>query len=666
MEELRRRYRDFNDENKDTINNLKTNVPDLIAKVESGQLNPDDTAFPADDLRYYLPGQSERLIQEWNDAGKVYTMMQGLRMAPQNRFDEIANELTGGQGTYYERIKKLAGGDSLLEKRLFNTAINGLQRIVKERQDAVDKDKGDPAGYVISNSANQGKRNVNLLAQAWAHSKNPTDFDAYASTLTNVEKDFGLEGNEISVTPRPVAEAWGKRLIDAGSSGADNVLQELRKQVGDKWLPDVYRDILRFNPNVPASTKAVLALHDNPAMQQAYIVAAAEENPPSRPGEKPKEFAGWPERLGHGDRTAGTTTVSGIDAAVDKAFLPYQKSMLNSGNDIQQALEVQKEIKLTAYGRMLMGETNPATAAKDATSAFLDGWDYVTQGGARVPRVSTTTTRGLDIIGPNIERFWSDWYKWDNFDLPTPDESKGQSKDSLMKDIKSNGEWVTAPDNSGLYYRVSPGVGGGLLRGRDGKPIKLNFSNKEQAYSSNVTMPPEPRPEAPTQAQVGATTAEPFKEPSIQAPTATAGTGAGGKPTIASTVMQAQSAAEQIKINGLAAQGKSAEEINKVITEDRARAGGAVVEEPKVAGPPSAQTHPPEIPTEVWRKEQIGERERSAKELTEVKTQLDETQRGIVDEMVKAAMARGLSRIDAEREAIDYAHDSFLKPAKPK
>jgi hypothetical protein len=148
-------------------------------------------------------------------------------------------------------------------------------------------------------------------------------------------------------------------------------------------------------------------------------------------------------------------------------------SLANSGSSRLQMDGVLSAIETLAYAHRFYDQDG--SAAQNAVKAFTGEYEFLPNGGARIPR------KQFDAVTANI-RPVLDRITKDNIAIPasvtsTPEQERRQPGISTaadyVDDLKSSPEWVNSPKGDALWLRDSRGR---IVLNKNGTPVNIPFS----------------------------------------------------------------------------------------------------------------------------------------------------------------------------------------------
>ena len=156
----------------------------------------------------------------------------------------------------------------------------------------------------------------------------------------------------------------------------------------------------------------------------------------------------------------------------------YVQSIQKSGASAEQVQGIVNSVETLALAKRSAGEAgDSASAASAAVKSFFGRFDYMPNGGARVP------SKSFDAVTANA-RATLDGLALDHVAVPERFGQPGQPERQEYLDIvKAAPTWITSPKSDALWLMDH---GGRAVRGRDGQPIAVPFSLPPPAPAANA------------------------------------------------------------------------------------------------------------------------------------------------------------------------------------
>jgi hypothetical protein len=209
-------------------------------------------------------------------------------------------------------------------------------------------------------------------------------------------------------------------------------------------------------------------------------------------------LARWMGEVRKSNKTAddllGTKPVSDIRTFVrsDPTVTNYLSSLSRSGASAEQTAGILGAIDDLAFAKMFYDrDPNAATAA---VKSFTDAWQFMPQGGARVPTkvydaVSQSAEQTLDRlrpIGPRAPEEYLEAGKELQIAVPEIFGKVGAPKvDDYLRTLRASPTWITAPNIEALWLMDPYGR---IVRDKHGAPVTVPFNSTPDAGSLDFGM----------------------------------------------------------------------------------------------------------------------------------------------------------------------------------
>lgn len=408
---------------------------DGIAALETGQPAPNlpshaeiAMAFPND------PGKTAALNQQADNSRQLSGYLTSLpTMSAQDRIAATKALMPDPNQSGYSERERLFG---IWQK----AQVNWAKRI-----------QSDSASAMIMG-------NPTLKAQFDAGIKDPAQFGAYASATLKMQENAGVPAELQSVLPNDIAQSMAQSIM-ADPSNAPGKLAQMQKDYGSMW-PHVWRDLTTIQGGLPASYQAVAVLGDQ---SQAAILARGL-------AEQGKSGKNLSDLLPPKAKTGTTGINSMVESAPDLHSLLM--SLSRSGASAQMQDDTLNAVKTLAYANVVYNNADPATAADNAVKAFTSNYEFMPNGGARVPadkfdNVRQTAQQTLATLNAGKVAI-PDLYGKPG--MPKPDD--------YLRTLKAAPSWITSPKADSLWLMDHEGR---IVRNSDGDPINVPFSAQPSA-----------------------------------------------------------------------------------------------------------------------------------------------------------------------------------------
>jgi hypothetical protein len=388
------------------------------------------------------PEQADVALQKLDDAkvaGQAMVAVRGMTPAEiAAKQAELRAGLETGPTTGYTKRKQ--------EAAAFDAAVTKQRTGLKE----------DPATWVAT-------YNPAIAAQQAASTQSPAAFEQYATATLAEQERLGVLPAATHVLGTTQAQGIVQRIM-ANPETAPQAMKQLQAQSGAAW-PLLWHDLVTTG-KMPAAYQAVGAL-DNEA--DGNLLARAL-------GETAKSEKTWETILPSTARHDIRTAIEG-DSGVNNLFL----SLVRSGASGEQIAGIKGAIETLAYAKHFYQQDASRSAAEHAARSFTDKYEFMPNGGARVPApvfntVATNAAQrlaGLETGGIMVPQALTQ----------TPAIPGAATPDDYMRVLKANPTWVTSPKADGIRLMDPQGR---LVKYRDGTPVTVRF---DEPPLSSATAP---------------------------------------------------------------------------------------------------------------------------------------------------------------------------------
>lgn len=351
--------------------------------------------------------------------------------------------------TRNEDLRNYISGGGFADKEKTYTAF--LQA-VHERSEQLNK---DPAGYVVSARGDV----ANLL-----QSNDATTFQTGVRNSLQVQRDLGVNAPKVLSSGQASALVQQFNNPQNPDKRADNMLQIIggMEQRYGQYFPQAMTEL--HKAGLPVEAVALAQVKDDPAVRgrMAMAVNAGRETL---------------------KKAVGETT--DIDKSLQGALGNFNKTLIGYPDGAKISATQAQAVQLYAYQLSLEGEKNPGPrAVQDIIGkhyTFADTYRVPTGVDPDLVGTGASTIRGA--LRPEALAV----PPGGTFAPGTTDQTK---RDLTSKILKSQGVWVTLPDDSGLALRWPQSAGFAAARDSHGKPITYNWAQLRAASPrSDVKLP---------------------------------------------------------------------------------------------------------------------------------------------------------------------------------
>lgn len=372
-------------------------------------------------IRAAYPEEADGMLRQLNTARDVYHAVQSSALTSPAEDAALIQKWTPAGAGFAEQ----AQGQDALQKAL-GAKYKALQ--------------DDPAGYVL----NAVPAISALYQQA---QKDPTKLSAALGAIDSAYDKLGVAPADRRVLPTSAAQQLTSQIM-ATPDQAPQTMKQLAQQYGDAW-PRVFHDL---------STAGGL-----PATFQAIPVLANE-----RDGAM---LARWLAELPNGKAASdliGTKNENDIKASVraDPGVQSLLASLSRSGASVAQTDSVLNAIDALGFAKSYY-DRDPK-AALDAAAAFTGNYEFMPNGGARVPHDVFDAVNAQ--AGATLQRLSPD-----GIAVPPIYGQPGMpSVDDYLATLRAAPTWITAPRADALWLMDAAGR---IVRDKQGRPVAVPFDS---------------------------------------------------------------------------------------------------------------------------------------------------------------------------------------------
>lgn len=341
--------------------------------------------------------------------------------------------------SYVSDVTSRMGGQDFGEKtKLYSTLQKAASNYVQELAE-------DPAGKLASYDPHL----TQLLSDGL---KDPTKLGDFINVNLARQQAIGLPEATQAALPVQVAQGITANIMQNPASAADT-MNKLQQQTGQAW-PQVYKSLIAQG-GLPPFYQAVAQLGSDPSTaRDATLLTQWMANAP-----KDKSAA---DIIGAKEEK---TIKDNIQASPE--MTNFTQSLAHSGASITQIDGILNSVHELAYAKTLY-DRDP-NAADDAVKAFTDRYQFMPQGGARVP------AKQYDAVSQNAELLLNNIDKRGAV-LPAA-YATGRSgvvkPEDYWNSVKANPTWVTSPDETAIWLKDPWDR---FVRDQDGKPVSVPFT----------------------------------------------------------------------------------------------------------------------------------------------------------------------------------------------
>lgn len=384
---------------------LTESMPDMERALLAGV----DVPIPEDKIRaVFQPQEADHHITQLQVAKSAGQIMSAIQYGSPQDVQGALADLTGGMGTLSAMLRaktnkpgqaatiavpdSAASGTPVMETPeqfgMRTRIAEAARRAIQARAESLVGPNADPAQYV---AAEPSVASARAAVMAAPEADKPAAIRAMATTMLGVQDHLGVPSSVQRVLTAGQAQALTQQ-ITAPDADAKTLLDGLQKQWGDLW-PHVFGDLVALG-KLPSAYQSVAVLDDP---RDAAMLARA-INETSRGGRD------WNDILGN---AGGKPVAGGIRDAVrnDPTVMQLERSLSASGASAQQIDGVVQSIETLAFAKRFYNQDG--TAAQNAIKAFTDKYEFLPNGGARVPaKLADDVTRRAQAMlwGAELEK----------------------------------------------------------------------------------------------------------------------------------------------------------------------------------------------------------------------------------------------------------------------
>ena len=455
--EVNRRYEEQNRETYTERTELQQQLPDLNAAASAGV---EGVTLPERDIRRLFPAaKAEQIIGAFHANQAVGGLMRGVQWASPQQLGEVQRDVSSGQGIYSDSLRSHRGrattgagttgatedGTDLGFFRRRELAARQIGSEIQRRNGLLVGPEADPAAYVATNPA---------VRQA----DTAGNFEGYANAVLGTQEFLGVPAAQQHVLTRGQAITLASQIMTSDDPKAE--LQRQAAGAGSAW-PHVFGDAIALG-KLPAGYQAVQTLDD--PHDAALLSRTLASEKPAPDGKPAKSIDDTVDLMGGAKGEAAKVR----DAVrFDPEVKNYVSSIQRSGASADQVSGIVNAVETLALAKRGAGEaTDTASAASAAVKSFFGKFDYMPNGGARVP------AKAMEAVSANA-RATLDGLALDHIQVPPRFGQAGQPEAREYLDtIKAAPTWITSPRSDAIWLMD---YGGRIVRGQDGRPVSVPF-----------------------------------------------------------------------------------------------------------------------------------------------------------------------------------------------
>jgi hypothetical protein len=458
--EVVRLYHEQNQHTEETRARLETSLHNGAAMLADGRDFPWNEAT----IRSLLPPERADptidLLKQAQIDGFAKAKVSGMTptdIAAEQARLKTSVETPGVTSTYIQRRREQVAFDAAVTKR--NEQLFG--------------DKADPANYVALNQP----RIAQLQTAANVKGAPPQAWSDYAIASLAEQSRIGVLPEQQHVLTTHEAQTL-KENIAANPENAPATIAGIQRQTGQAW-PHVWSDLVTQG-KLPTGYQVVGQLADYDPGSASILARAEGAN-----AKDDKAFeASISRKVGAGAQTIKQVIAERVDDP-NGALQKYEHSLRMSSASETQVAAIHTAIEHLAAGFVLFHQEDPSTAADHAVTAVTGHFQFMPNGGARVPadRYADVTSNAQDKInGLSLANVRVPEVYGRGTAAPSPQ--------AYIDELKAGtGVWFTdlKADRVTLMDK-----GGGVVKDQNGEPISILFSQPGTTPPYQFTPPTVP------------------------------------------------------------------------------------------------------------------------------------------------------------------------------
>ncbi len=343
-------------------------------------------------------------------------------------------------------------GDFVTKQRLYST-------LQTAEADYTKRLYSDPSGTLaqvdplLQNALNDGI-------------KDPSKIGAFIDSSLKRQEAIGVPEAYRSALPTNVATSFANSIMSNPES-APSAINQLAEKTGANW-PDVYHSMVTQG-GLPSTYQSIAMMGSAPETEKYGTLLARWIGSDDTKGKQTAELIG------------GTKAESDIKTMVqsDQGVMNFMTSIARSGASKKQSADTMDAINSLAYSEVYYNRMAPADAAQEAIKAFTSRFEFMPNGGARVP------TKSFDTVQANAQGLLDNLEK--TAIAPPIAELKYHglpNEVDYFNHTKAAPTWITSPKGDSLLLKDP---WGGLVRGKDGKPVSVYFNAPAPIHAEIVS-----------------------------------------------------------------------------------------------------------------------------------------------------------------------------------
>ncbi len=464
--EVNRRYEEQNRETYTERMELQQQLPDLNAAASAGV---DGVNLPERDIRrLFPPAKAQAIIGEFHANQAVGGLMRGVQWASPDQLGEMQRDISSGPGRLF-RCAALAprprhdgrrhdgcGARTVHDLGYFRrreTAARQVNAEIQRRTGLLVGPEADPAAYVAHEPSG-----ATGLAQG---TRDPRATSDTRQSSLGMQSFLGVPEAQQHLLTRGRAQDLANQIAScAGPQGGPAATGHGRLRLG---VAQGVRRRHGARASCPPATRPCRCstTRTTPRCCRARWRARS----PAPTASRARSIDDTVDLMGGAKGEAAKVR----DAVrFDPEVKNYVQSIQKSGASADQVSGIVNSVETLALAKRGAGEaSDAASSASAAVKSFFGRFDYMPNGGARVP------SKSFDAVTANAQAT-IDGLALDHIAVPQRFGQPGQPEAAEYLDtIKAAPTWVTSPKSDAIWLMD---YGGRVVRGRDGQPVAVPFN----------------------------------------------------------------------------------------------------------------------------------------------------------------------------------------------
>lgn len=462
---VNRRYNQLEAATNDERSKLKAEYQGGLGMLQDGrEFNYD----PAQIRSVFPTEQADQMIANLEDARQIGQQIQGIRGMPISDIlsQQAANRaiLSNSTGEGYERQRRLSAAfDKAAEQHIKQLSL-------------------DPAGYVSSTNPTieaareAAEAQTPQQAAALAQAGQQTASERYAILTLGEQERLQVPPDNRHVLTQQQAQGFAAQIM-GDPEGSRGRMRALETEFGSQW-PQVWHDLTTTGKLSPAYQMVGSLDNEGDAALLARGLASINKEGVNQ---------ALDQVLDKG--AAGATRPSQMireRVLGDQNIRDYTQSMLASGASSEQVRGIVNSVALLAQAKALYHSQQPPTAADDAIQSAIGKWEFMPNGGARIPRANADNITGAahqTVAGLSLPQLQPPA-------IYSGDRAPGSAtSEDWLRVLQAAPNWVTVGNSIRLMDN-----GGRFVRRDGGGFVEVPFTAGPPVQAESLTAPQFPPP----------------------------------------------------------------------------------------------------------------------------------------------------------------------------